>query len=118
MSLCIAPSVYKYAFFSRQKFDYDKSKVNRYLVDIVKTNCGYPIVCTVFYGAHYTLQDGTNVFANHISAFPDIPENRKYSDFVLLGKIKAFSHYPIEVMHPEEYSDPHIQYFLNNLTEN
>lgn len=111
-SLYITKSCYQYAFFSQMKFDYNKANLTSNIIEMIKSNKYYPSVCTLFYGAYYLLDNDLIVLATNVSSLPDLQLLDKYKDYILLGKIKKFSHYPYEIMKPNDYDDPTTQYYL------
>lgn len=110
----IPQQLIKYVFFSQNHFDKNKlisMELIKYIVGVNKT---YPSVCTHFYGCYFIIDlFDVPIFATHITIHQD-GSSYKYDDKIFLGKVLRFSHYPTEILLPEEYADPKTQRVLQS----
>lgn len=105
-------TIEKFVFFSQIHFDFNRQQSLRLFREIVRTNKRYPSICTHLYGCFFKVENSINpVFATHITAHRD-GDTYKYEDKIFLGRVVSFSHYPEEIIKPEDYSDPVSQYVL------
>lgn len=111
----------KFAYFSQTHFDKNKLYLTKFLKSVILNNRSYPSVCTHLYGSYLKTDLFDNpVLVTRVTIHPD-GSTYNYNDKIFLGKVIGFSHYPEEVLKPEEYADPDTQrvlysdYFLNAL---
>lgn len=111
----------KFAYFSLSHFTKNQSRSMELLKRVVTNNKRYPSVCTHLYGSYLKTDLFDNpVLVTCVTIHPD-GSTYNYDDKIFLGKVIGFSHYPEEVLKPEEYADPDTQrvlysdYFLNAL---